>query len=444
MIVDLFNQRCLKTCQQPNGESHWPHQLLLVTVAAVTMNGGVAANDELSDAEQRAVRVVEGDILTDDRPLSRAIVKTRETLLWPDGIVPYSVSPELSVKDVMVINLAIQHWNDVSGITLKPLDELLDTSDPVIDSLHFIPGEVCASWVGRRGGQQSLWVAPNCNKGSVMHEIGHALGLEHEHTRPDRGNHIDIRWENIYPDKRHNFDVAPSASRMLGPYDFDSIMHYGPTTFSLNGQPTISPKYRSAQGMGQREAPSEGDLNGIAELYGADLSVVAKQFEDTAGSEIEVYVSNESIQGAHDIELSVNSVRETSLLVQPDQGWRCAAMEQSILNCKLDRLSASESSVLRLQAGSEILNNQISASVTSKTPDYDLVNNTSDTQSDIATLPPVQLSQEAAPLATVQDDALGKVSLTGAINPFWSGLLVWLCIKRIRVRSHWIFSDHGR
>ena len=38
-----------------------------------------------------------------------------------------------------------------------------------------------------------------CRKGNIMHEIGHTLGLAHEHARPDRDQYVDIMWENIEP-----------------------------------------------------------------------------------------------------------------------------------------------------------------------------------------------------------------------------------------------------
>ena len=55
----------------------------------------------------------------------------------------------------------------------------------------------CASYVGYQGGEQMLYVGPLCNIGNVAHEILHALGFHHEHTRLDRDNHVKILVDNI-------------------------------------------------------------------------------------------------------------------------------------------------------------------------------------------------------------------------------------------------------
>ena len=57
----------------------------------------------------------------------------------------------------------------------------------------------CCSFVGKRGnGAQAISIGKNCDKfGIVVHELGHVVGFWHEHTRPDRDNHVQIMRENI-------------------------------------------------------------------------------------------------------------------------------------------------------------------------------------------------------------------------------------------------------
>lgn len=59
----------------------------------------------------------------------------------------------------------------------------------------------CCSYVGRRGnGPQAISIGKNCDKfGIVVHELGHVIGFWHEHTRPDRDDHVTIIRENIQP-----------------------------------------------------------------------------------------------------------------------------------------------------------------------------------------------------------------------------------------------------
>ncbi|KIH54283.1 hypothetical protein ANCDUO_15571 [Ancylostoma duodenale] len=33
--------------------------------------------------------------------------------------------------------------------------------------------------------------------GGIAHEVGHALGLEHTHTRHDRDDYLIVNWTNV-------------------------------------------------------------------------------------------------------------------------------------------------------------------------------------------------------------------------------------------------------
>ena len=61
----------------------------------------------------------------------------------------------------------------------------------------------CKSSVGMRywrDGVQELSLGGGCNaKGTIMHEMMHALGFWHEQSRPDRNQFVEILWENIEP-----------------------------------------------------------------------------------------------------------------------------------------------------------------------------------------------------------------------------------------------------
>ena len=67
----------------------------------------------------------------------------------------------------------------------------------------------CWSFVGRIGGQQPISLSPPKNGqpkclgsvGKPIHEVLHALGVLHEHSRNDRDDYIEINEENIIPSK---------------------------------------------------------------------------------------------------------------------------------------------------------------------------------------------------------------------------------------------------
>ena len=62
---------------------------------------------------------------------------------------------------------------------------------------------------------QELILADGCSMGSVIHEIGHAVGLWHEQSREDRDAFIDINWDNIIEEYKHNFEQHITESSLL-------------------------------------------------------------------------------------------------------------------------------------------------------------------------------------------------------------------------------------
>ncbi|KAL6428199.1 hypothetical protein ACFW04_008498 [Cataglyphis niger] len=106
----------------------------------------------------------------------------------------------------------------------------------------------CWSSVGRIGGRQDVNLqVPGCltQRGTVIHELMHAVGFLHEHSRYERDDYVDILWQNISPGHTHNFNKAPAeVTDAFGVgYDYSSVMHYSSTAFSKNNQlKTIVPK----------------------------------------------------------------------------------------------------------------------------------------------------------------------------------------------------------
>uniref|UniRef100_A0A0P4VXV3 Metalloendopeptidase n=1 Tax=Scylla olivacea TaxID=85551 RepID=A0A0P4VXV3_SCYOL len=70
--------------------------------------------------------------------------------------------------------------------------------------------------------------------GTVIHELMHAIGFYHEHCRNDRDNYVTIHYENVMPGYAYAFDKDTNWQYVGEGYNYDSIMHYGGYSFSVN------------------------------------------------------------------------------------------------------------------------------------------------------------------------------------------------------------------
>ncbi|GGY29537.1 hypothetical protein GCM10011289_35630 [Paludibacterium paludis] len=169
---------------------------------------------------------------------------------WPRGIVPYEFSRDYPESGKQMFEQAIRHYEEKTGIRFIPRNGhgsyiRLNTS---IDA--------CYTYLGMAHDARNIYMTHGCagDMNSNLHELGHILGLIHEHQRADRDTYIRpspfYKWSSQW--------VHESGTRELTPYDINSVMHYrsGYTMESGHSNRTLS-----------RNALSPGDIRGLAQLY---------------------------------------------------------------------------------------------------------------------------------------------------------------------------------
>jgi hypothetical protein len=115
--------------------------------------------------------------------------------------------------------------------------------------LRIDEGVGCWSYMGKfatKGPQQVTLQSPQCLKSkTVAHELIHALGFNHEQSRPDRDAWVTINVDNIEPRQRHNFAKSENEKFPTNSsYDYNSIMHYAKNAFAIvKTNPTIVGKH---------------------------------------------------------------------------------------------------------------------------------------------------------------------------------------------------------
>lgn len=219
--------------------------------------------------------------------------KTDRKLLWPQKRIYYKIDPSLSSSNAKLKNLikqAILIWDQSTSL------HFIETNKVEINYLYFTHGNQIGSRIGLQNiGKQDISLQSKSKLTHVLHEIGHAVGLYHEHTRPDRDNHISLIPENIkgnFNDTQYGVPKKSEPPNKKGEhfdwteqYDFDSVMHYSNTTFALedfngNKLPTFKLKdtARSVEQIGNATIPSKLDIEAVEKFYSLGRNEVLVSF----------------------------------------------------------------------------------------------------------------------------------------------------------------------
>jgi hypothetical protein len=123
---------------------------------------------------------------------------------------------------------------------------------------------------------QPMSGSTNCNVGTLLHEMGHVIGLWHEQSRPDRDSYLSVNYNNVIKGSWGNFLIATDDAQTLVPYDYASVMQYVPDAFSRNGQPVIESIPAGIPLAGYAGVPAQAGNGGPA-LPAFDYSAADKE-----------------------------------------------------------------------------------------------------------------------------------------------------------------------
>jgi hypothetical protein len=133
-------------------------------------------------------------------------------------------------------------------------------------------GSGCYSYVGRIPldfQPQVINLGPGCARAHIVeHEMAHALGFFHEHTRGDRDAYVRVHWENIPPETAGNFEILENSRLRGTTYDYFSVLHYPRRAFAINEtRDTLEPLQENITETGNTQGVTPGDILKIRMLY---------------------------------------------------------------------------------------------------------------------------------------------------------------------------------
>jgi hypothetical protein len=209
----------------------------------------------------------QGDMLVHDNSKNRNVIARSKQ--WANKRVPYDLTYGSAAAQKAFLAAA----RDIESLTCV---RFVPRTSSDKNYVQLVSKNGCYSYMGNINyGAQELSLGQGCEYSAVAaHELGHALGLIHEHQRADRDNYITVYIDNVPKDQQHNFLKSDGVKYEVGDvqggaYCYNSIMHYTGDSFAAQGKISMASKLAGVTlGQTRQQGLTDYDVEQIKKYYG--------------------------------------------------------------------------------------------------------------------------------------------------------------------------------